>query len=155
MFFSLFFIGFFAFYLFFGIHAVNASGEEIGGSLLIPAAQVNTDVVSLKLGADGLDTPDYLAGSFSIHDNKTLLIGHSTTVFRELDSLKPLDKIYYNSQEYYVSDVSVMKKDDIQMNAVLAEANEPTLVLMTCAGEIYEDGDASHRLIITARLTAF
>ena len=38
------------------------------------------------------------------------------------------------------------------MGKILASTNRDSLVLMTCAGEDYGDGNYSHRLIINAIL---
>ena len=49
-----------------------------------------------------------------------------------------------------ISNVELADKNVVNMDLILAPAEQDTLVLMTCAGELYENGDASQRLIITA-----
>ena len=48
------------------------------------------------------------------------------------------------------SDISVQEKSEIDMLKLLKKDENDSIVLMTCAGELYKDGDASHRLIVTA-----
>ena len=40
------------------------------------------------------------------------------------------------------------------MSQLLAPSDRPTLILMTCAGDPLPNQDATHRLIVTAELTA-
>ena len=71
-------------------------------------------------------------------------------MFQNLDEIKHGDAIYYNNKMYLVSDISVQEKSEIDMLKLLKKDENDSIVLMTCAGELYKDGDASHRLIVTA-----
>ena len=79
-----------------------------------------------------------------------MLIGHSTTVFSNLNQIELGASIEYNGQAYRVIAIDMMPKDEISMQKLLAGAEHDTIVVMTCAGELFDNGDATHRLIITA-----
>ena len=145
----LYFLAFFV-YLIIGLAPADAVQYEIEGSLEMPAIGLQSDVTRLKLHNHKLDTPDTIVGSFSWEENKTLLIGHSTTVFENLNLTVVGDVIVYNGKNYWVTDIVVKEKSKIIMEELLEGADKDTLVIMTCAGEIFESGDATHRLIVTA-----
>lgn len=133
-----------------GLRPVGAAEYEISGELIIPDIGLESDVTQLALENGRLTSPDMIVGSYSTSPNKTLLIGHSTTVFHDLEKLRLNEYFYYNNIRYEIVDIETKKKSDIRMSQVLAEAKDDTIVLMTCAGELFENGDATHRLIITA-----
>ena len=140
----------FVMWLAIGLQPAEAKTYEISGHLEIPSIALNTDIASLSLENGELHTPSDLAGSYSNTPNKTFLVGHSTGIFQNLKNLQIGDQISYNGTIYIVSSIKTVAKPDISMNELLAAADRPTLILMTCAGELYENGDASHRLIIEA-----
>lgn len=125
------------------IYAVDAKLE-------IPAIDLTTDVTKLKLQNNKLETPDLIAGSFTNNENKILLVGHSTTVFHNLAQISLGDEIFYAGKVYKVIAREMMEKAEISMREILRAEENETLVVMTCAGELYENQDASHRLIVTA-----
>ncbi len=137
-------------YIFFGLQPAEASSYEISTELLIPAIGLVSDVTELALENNELKTPDSIVGSYSESENKVFLIGHSSTVFNKLDEVKKTDMIFYNKKLYIVVNVEISEKAEINMNRILAETNQETLIVMTCAGENLGGGDATHRLIITA-----
>jgi LPXTG-site transpeptidase (sortase) family protein len=141
---------FFALYLLIGLRPVEAVHYDIRTQIEIPAIDLVSDVAVLDIEGHGLNTPNTIAGSFSWADNKTLLIGHSTTVFSNLEDVEVGEEIIYDSKEYVVSDMSVFRKEDIVMEELLEESERDTIVIMTCAGELLDGGDATHRLIVTA-----
>ena len=150
IFIGLYFVAFLA-YIIYGLQPAEAAQSyEPSGKLEIPSIALDTDVVTLQLGVDGLKTPDSIAGSYSTHENKTLLIGHSTTVFRDLKNIDLDTTIIYSGQKYRVIAIDMEQKDKIDMSKLLQESDRDTLVIMTCAGKLLEKGDATHRLIITA-----
>ena len=51
---------------------------------------------------------------------------------------------------YHVKSIIVKDKGMISMSEVLKAEDQKTLVLMTCAGDYLNNGDATHRLIVTA-----
>lgn len=133
-----------------GLQPAGASQPEIDTELSIPAIGLESGVTTLQLEDHHLNTPETIVGSFSRAENKTLLIGHSSTVFHDLDQLELGDGIVYDEDSYTVTNRAVVAREDISMNKLLKKADEATLVLMTCAGQDLGNGEATHRLIITA-----
>lgn len=120
------------------------------GGLVIPSINLTSGVTKLHLKDHKLNTPDTIVGSYSPHANKTFLIGHSSTVFKNLDQVKVGDEISYNNIKYLISKMEVYEKSDINMNEVLKSEEKDTIIIMTCAGEPMGEKDATHRLIVTA-----
>ena len=139
-------------YLIVGLHPAGARDYNIVSSLYIPSIALDSDVTSLSLNDNKLDTPDSIVGSFSNAENKTLLIGHSTTVFENLHNIDIGAEIFYNNEVYRVDKIETVLKSNVNMNKILSSTQAKTIKIMTCAGELYGDGDASHRLIITATI---
>ena len=146
----IYFVAFFG-YIIYGLQPAEAVDSlPIDGSLSIPSIGLVSDVTNLEKTNEGLLTPDSIVGSYSENNNNTLLIGHSTGVFRDLHNVKIGDVINYDDLDYTVSKLVYIKKDAISMKELLASSDKKTLVIMTCAGELLEGGDATHRLIIFA-----
>ena len=137
-------------YMAIGLQPAEATNYNISTSLSIPAIGLESGVAELGLRDGRLDTPATIVGSYTKAKNKTLLVGHSTTVFVDLDRLRLGDAIYYNNEEYRAVEIQRIPKAQIHMNEVLAPREKETLVIMTCAGELYRNGDASHRLMVVA-----
>ena len=133
-----------------GLSPARATEYEIDATVEIPSIDLSADVTKLSLTDEGLATPDTIAGSYSRSEDKTLLIGHSTTVFQDLDEVKLGDEIYYDGNKYKVVEISYLRKEDIVMSEILKSEKKETLLLMTCAGTLLPGGDATHRLIIRA-----
>lgn len=140
----------FAVYIWIGLQPAEAVNYEISSNLSIPAIDLQSDVTALSLNNQNLDTPDTIVGSFQKSPNKTLLIGHSTTVFKNLHEIHFGDLIYYNNKTYQINDINTLAKAKISMAEILEPAKSDTIVIMTCAGQLLDGGDATHRLIITA-----
>ena len=140
----------FAVFLSFGLKPAEAANYEISAELSIPAISLKSDVTTLKLKEHGLETPDYIVGSFMRSDNKTLLIGHSSTVFARLREVEISDTVVYDDIIYTIVDKRVVEKTEIDMNSLLEGTDKETIVLMTCAGKDLPNKDSAHRLIITA-----
>lgn len=130
--------------------AEAAQSYEISAELNIPSINLTSDVTTLQLENRELKTPDNIVGSFSRAENKTLLIGHSSTVFQNLNRVAFGEEINYNDHIYTVRKIETLEKSEIDMSKLLARAKEDTLVIMTCAGDDLGGGDATHRLIVTA-----
>ena len=138
-------------FIIYGVIPTNAvDAYEIDSELSMPSIGLNSGVTKLELGKDGLETPDTIVGSFSNNTNKTLLIGHSTTVFNNLKNVRLEDTFEYNGKTYEVRMIDMVAKDKISMNRILQSEEKDTIILMTCAGTLLNNGDATHRLIITA-----
>ncbi len=146
---SLYFVALFI-YILVGLQPAGAKNYNVSAHLFIPSISLSTDVTTLKLVNHTLETPDYIVGSYTKHENKTLLIGHSSTVFKDLDEAKLDAVISYDNLEYIIKDIKTLEKSDIKMSQLLKNTEKKTLVLMTCAGDDLGNGDATHRLIITA-----
>ena len=142
-------LSFFA-YIVYGLQPAEAVQYKIDATISIPSIGLSSDVTKLELNGQRLDTPDTIVGSYSDHNNKTLLIGHSTTVFQNLFKLNLRDSIKYDDKTYIIKQIHMVKKSKISMKKLLNTAEKDTIVLMTCAGTLLDNGDATHRLIITA-----
>ena len=146
----LYIVAFLAF-LIYGLQPVDAAeAYEIGGEVAISSIDLKSDVAILELTDGGLKTPDTIAGSYTRAENKTLLIGHSTTVFRNLNKVKLGDAIEYGGKSYEVRMIDMVMKNKIDMDELLKASEKDMLVIMTCAGKLLDGGDATHRLILTA-----
>lgn len=146
---SLYFLAF-AIYIIIGLQPAEAVQYDISGELSIPAINLTSDVTQLTLNDHKLDTPNTIVGSYSESPNKTLLIGHSTTVFQNLREINLGDMIYYNGNNYEVVSSDTLVKSEIDMTEILSKSDLDTIVIMTCAGQLLDGGDATHRLIVTA-----
>ena len=140
---------FFASYLVIGIQPAEAAEYEISATLKIPSISLESDVTTLLLDNHRLATPESIVGSFS-RNQTTLLIGHSSSVFQNLSQAQINDIIYYNGSAYLITTVETKPKNEINIDQLLL-SDDATLILMTCAGEDLGNGDATHRLIITAK----
>lgn len=145
----LYFVLFFVF-LYHGLQPAEAVNVEVSTELSIPGINLVSDVAKIDLDDNKLKTPDTIVGSFTKEANKTLLIGHVSTVFKNLHSTKVGDLVIYDEDEYKIVSSEIRKKEDINMDEILAETEKNTLVIMTCSGKDLDNGDATHRLIITA-----
>lgn len=138
-------------YVIYGLQPAEAAySYEIVEELQIPSIALDSDVTELQLASDGLKTPDTIVGSYSRNANKTLLIGHSTTVFQDLEYVDLEDTVVYGGQEYRVVAIDMVAKNKINMDKLLQSSEKNTLIIMTCAGKLLDGGDATHRLILTA-----
>ena len=145
----LYIVAFFV-YLAVGVQTTGATADEFSGKLAIPSINLITGVVDVKLENHKLNTPDTVAGVYSKYDSKIFLIGHSSTVFKNLNQVNTGDIILYNEKQYQITKTETLLKSDINMNKILAPTRENTLIIMTCAGEMVGEKDATHRLIVTA-----
>lgn len=147
------FATFFAIYLFIGLQPADAyENYEISGSLSIPAISLATDVTTSTINDHRLSVPSHIVGSFSRFPNWTLLVGHSSSVFNHLHETKIGDVIYYNGANYQITSVNTLEKSAIDMDELLIpDTDTDTIILMTCAGTLFDNGDATHRLIVTAK----
>jgi len=137
-------------YLIVGLQPADAKQYDIIAHLSIPSIGLTSDVTAVQVQNGELETPDKIVGSFSNHENKTFLFGHSSTVFGELNQIETGEEIVYNGKLYIVTSREILLKSDISMNKLLAGEDKDTIVVMTCAGAALPNNDATHRLIITA-----
>lgn len=137
-------------YIIIGLQPAEATNYDVSAKLLIPSIGLSSDVTTVTLIGNKLETPDTIVGSYSAADNKTLLFGHSSTVFHNLDDIKIGDLISYDNNEYRIVMARLALKESIEMEEIMAGTERDTIVIMTCAGEDLGGGDATHRLIIYA-----
>ena len=140
----------FAVYLVIGLQPAEATRYIVSDQLSIPSIGLVSDVATLEVEEHELKTPDTIVGSYSNHKNKTLLTGHSTTVFTELKNVGLNSEIAYGDRIYRVVRREMIPKAEVDMDRILSEADQDTIVIMTCAGELFNDGDATHRFMLTA-----
>ena len=140
----------FIIFLYIGLNPAEATSYDIFTKLEIPSIDLSSDVAKITLNDHQLTTPDYVVGSFNRVANKILLIGHSSTVFKNLYKLDINDSVIYDNTEYYVSSIKVISKNNVNMNKLLSDTDKKTIVMMTCFGQDLKNQDATHRLIITA-----
>lgn len=139
-------------YLFIGLQPAPLVDAASYPSLEIPAIDLKTPVTNVELIDHQLTVPANIAGIYQPFENKLFIIGHSSTVFQNLDQLKINQTFSYDGQQFIVTDRTILAKSAISMNDILKDAPEKTVVIMTCAGEPLPNQDATHRLIITAKL---
>ena len=130
---------------------VDAIAYTISGRVSIPTIGFESEVTKLKMENGRLNTPTNVVGSFNRYENKTLLMGHSTTAFSGLEKARIGQEIKYAGHIYNIYSIEIAERDAIDMDMLLSDEGQKTLVLMTCTGRLYGNGDASHRLIIYAR----
>lgn len=139
-------------YLFIGLQPIPDAEATDYPTIEIPTIRLASPVKPLQVINRELETPDTIAGSYQAEENKILLIGHSSTVFKNLKHLQTSDQISYDQQLYKVVKIETLAKSDISMAKILSTSSTPTIILMTCAGDSLPNQDATHRLIVTAEL---
>lgn len=137
-------------YVIVGLQPATAAKPQSDSNLIIPSINLHSPAQKLTRTGNTLSTPNYLPGFYSEQPNKILLIGHSTTIFQNLHRLQSGAKIIFANRPYKVTQIITKPKQLISMRSILASADRPTLVLMTCAGDPLGHQDYTHRLIITA-----
>ena len=142
---------FLAVYIIVGLQPVSAtSTTQIISTLSIPSIDLEANVTKLTLKDKELQIPDDIVGEFHTSKKNHLLLGHSTTIFKNLENLDVGDTIYYGDNRYIVSTEGIKDKDQVNMKELLKNTGAEKITLMTCAGELLENQDATRRLIITA-----
>lgn len=149
---SIFYNLIFATALGFGLQPFETTPLPISGQLEIPTIRLASNVTPLKLDHHRLNTPSKIVGSFSSAPNKTLLIGHSSSVFKSLYHVPENTILTFKNRSYKITSKVLLEKSAIDMQQLLASTDRETLVLMTCAGQNLGAGDATHRLIFTAEI---
>lgn len=139
-------------YVFIGLQPAPLVDASSYPTLEIPAIRLKTPVASLELIDRQFEVPATIAGIYQPFPNKLFIIGHSSTVFQSLDQLQLGQTLTFADETYLVTDRVTLAKSDISMNEILSNATEKTIIIMTCAGDPLPNQDATHRLIITAKL---
>lgn len=137
-------------YLYIGLHPASSLNYDGYPVLEIPSIELATPVAEIELEGRELIAPATIAGVYLANPHKLFIIGHSSTVFRDLHQLDVGGSLTYDSKTYRIGSIVTVKKSAISMADLLAETSEETIIIMTCAGEPLPNQDATHRLIITA-----
>ena len=137
-------------YIFIGLQPALPAEAANYPVLEINSIGLKTPVAPLELTDHQLIAPTTIAGSYSQAANKTLIIGHSSTVFSKLHRTELNDQFSYAGQAYQIIDIVTLAKPDVNMAKILAPTDTDTIIIMTCAGEPLPNQDATHRLLITA-----
>ena len=80
----IFVVLYFVLFILYSVLAFRVAGASeymVSNHLVVPSINLVSDVTTLSLENNKLNTPDSIVGSYSSVDSKTLLIGHSSTVF--------------------------------------------------------------------------
>ena len=133
-------------------HGFQPFSVDASGPIRLSANSINlsTPVDNVEKTGSKIAVPEHIAGAYSESTNKTLLIGHSNTVFDRLGDLKLGDTITFDHTPYQITRIVTEAKANIDMSALLAPEDTPTIVLMTCTGTFVKGHDYTHRLIVTA-----
>lgn len=140
-------------YLFIGLQPAPLADAASYPVLEVPSIDLKTPVARVELIDRQLTVPATIAGIYQPFDNKLFIIGHSSTVFKNLGRLQINQSFTYDGEQYLITDRIILEKSAISMNELLSDAPEKTVIIMTCAGDPLPNQDATHRLIITATLT--
>ena len=125
----------------------DASSEE---RLFIPSIGLIARVRDIERQGNQLIAPDTIAGAYQPTNHKTVIIGHSSTIFQNLKNVKETDTFTFDNKSYKITSREITPKNVVDMEKVVAETEKNTVVLMTCSGEPLGGQDYTHRLIITA-----
>lgn len=127
--------------------SADASSEE---RLFIPTIGLVARVKDIDRTGNQLIAPDEIAGAYQPTIHKTVIIGHSSTIFKDLKNIKNDDTFTFDNRSYKVKTTEVMRKSSVDMADIVSETSKNTIIMMTCSGEPLGGQDYTHRLIITA-----
>lgn len=151
----------FLLYLFFappliyqGIGYVSAAIEssDANHSLYIPKINLSTPVKTVNRNHLSIDVPDHIPGAYQPAKNHIFLLGHSSTIFKNLSLLKANDTFTFDQKTYQITQFENLPKHLIDMKKILQPQSDSknSIIVMTCSGQHLKGQDYSHRLIITA-----
>ena len=124
-------------------------GLAVAGRLVIPAINVDGEVVETKIVEENFIIPETRIAVYK-RGNKTLMMAHAMTGFSTLKEISVGDEIEYNGEKFVVSEREYRRVEEISMREILTSGEEEEMVLMTCAGE-ERDGEYTERLIVRAK----
>ncbi len=127
--------------------AADASSEE---RLFIPDIGLIARVKDIERQGNQLIAPDTIAGAYKATNHKTVIIGHSSTIFKDLSKLDGDESFTFDGKSYSIKSREIIEKRFVNMEEIVSETERNTIVLMTCYGESLGGQDYSHRLVITA-----
>lgn len=125
----------------------DASSEE---RLFIPTIGLVARVRDIERTGNQLIAPDEIAGAYKPTLHKTVIIGHSSTIFKDLKKIGGEDTFTFDKKTYKVKSREIIEKSVVNMSEIVSETDVNTVIIMTCYGEPLGGQDYSHRLIVTA-----
>lgn len=141
-------------YIFIGLQPTPTANASSLPKLIISSINLNTPVETVELENRKLVAPATIAGVYHSAKNKIFIIGHSSTVFQNLNQVQTGEFFLYNDKFYQVQKTEQLAKADISMLEILQEEDQETIIIMTCAGTPLPNQDATHRFILTATRVA-
>jgi sortase (surface protein transpeptidase) len=142
-----FFVIFGTVFYFFKPKEADAMSEE---RLFIPSIGMIARVKNIEREGSKLVPPDLEAGAYHPAIHKTVLLGHSTSIFNTLKNVEMDDRITFDNKDYTITRIEIVEKTAVNMEEVVSETEKNTIVLMTCYGEPLGEQDYTHRFIVTA-----
>ncbi len=134
--------------------ASNTQPSYSGAGLSIPSLGIATSVSASTLSGNELSVP-----SSSVSSYGTLLMGHSSGVFRNLPAASVGQEIIYNGQTYIINKVKLnlpvaqdRKSVGNYSMYVLTNYGPGNIVLMTCAGSYQPGFGYTARTLVFASL---
>ena len=125
----------------------DASSEE---RLFLPSIGLVARVKDIEREGNQLIAPDTIAGAYQPTNHKTVIIGHSSTIFKDLKNISEGDEFTFDNTKYRVKTREIIEKRLVNMADIVSETKVKTVILMTCHGEPLGGQDFSHRLVVTA-----
>lgn len=127
--------------------SADASSEE---RLFMPSIGLIARVKNIDRTGNQLIAPDEIAGAYQPTIHKTVIIGHSSTIFKDLKNINSDDIFSFDDKKYEIKKKEIIEKNFVNMKEIVSETEKNTVILMTCYGEPLGGQDYSHRLVITA-----
>lgn len=137
-------------FVFIGLQPIPVDATSLP-QLSIPSINLETPVSTVELVDRQLVAPAAIAGIYHAAENKLFIIGHSSSVFKNLQQVHLNGTFTFDQKTYQINDIQIVIKADISMKQILKAESEETVIIMTCAGDPLPNQDATHRLIITAK----
>lgn len=144
------------FFLIFTFLAFQPQTVEANTNLIleIPKISLTSPIRALEITDENtLISPERIAGVYHANQNHDFIIGHSSTIFHNLNKLNIGDTFRFGDQTYQIKTRKIQLKFDVDMAKLLTKKSTPTITLMTCHGEKISGHDYTERLILTAELT--
>ena len=143
------------FFLIFTFLAFQPQTVEANTNLIleIPKINLTSPIRALEITDENtLISPERIAGVYRANQNHDFIIGHSSTIFQNLNKLKVGDTFRFSDQTYQIKTRKIQPKSEIDMSKLLTKKSTPTITFMTCHGEKISGHDYTERLILTAEL---
>lgn len=123
---------------------------EATSYLKIPTINLSTPVSTVHLHGSELSTPEEIAGVYFANPNKIFILGHVSTVFKNLSKITSESSFEFDGKKYQIKETFILEKSKIDMKNILKPEYSPTVIIMTCHGTPLGNQDYTHRFIATA-----